>query len=558
MYKTETFEQSLHRWFPWLVAGLALLHASGLNSLVFEGDSALYAAVSKEMVQRDDWMQLFAEGKDWLDKPHFPFWIAAGFFKVFGFHPWVYKLPALLFYLLGALYTYRWANLHDGRTTAELSTLIYLSALHAVLSSNDVRAEPYLVALLVGAVYHFYRSMQKPWSMHLMWGAAFAAGAIMTKGIFVLIPIGGAFVLHCFWKGEIRRIFHPQWLVALLFIGIGISPELWSLYRQFDMHPEKTVFGKQGVSGLRFFFWDSQFGRFMNTGPIKGKGDPSFFLHTLLWAFLPWSLLWFTAMFQQIKQVIQKQPVVEYISISITAIFFLLFSASKFQLPHYMNIAFPFMALITARYILSWQADYTAIHRWTWIQKSLTAIMLLLGFVLSMALDHDEENSALAWLAVGALAISWTLRAEASATWRLVMQSIVALFVIMGFMNIAFYPWLMKYQSGSAAAGYINQQSMPGKVLMWKADSYALNFGVQGKAVYLRSDSALLAEAANPVWLYTSEQQADSLAAAGWPMEKRQRLQHIKITKLTIGFLRPSTRANKVDYRVVALTQRPK
>jgi hypothetical protein len=296
----------------------------------------------------------------------------------------------------------------------------------------------------------------------------------------------------------------------------------------------------------------------MNTGPIKGKGDPSFFLHTLLWAFLPWSLLWFTAMFQQLKQAIQKQPAIEYISIGITMIFFLLFSASKFQLPHYMNIAFPYMALITARYVLSLSADGIAIHRWTWIQKSLTAIILLLGFVLSMILDHDEENRAVAWLAVGALAISWAIRTEASAAWRMVFQSMVAIFVIMGFMNIAFYPWLMKYQSGSVAAAYINQQPMPRRVLMWKADSYALDFGVKGKAVYLRTDSALIAEAVDPVWLYTSEQQADSLAAAGWRMEKKQRLQHIKITKLTLQFLRPSTRETKVDYRVVTRTQRPK
>ena len=55
------------------------------------------------------------------------------------------------------------------------------------------------------------------------------------------------------------------------------------------MHPEKVVFGKTGVSGIRFFFWDSQFVVF-NTGPIKGKGDLSFSSHHP-WAFYPGAYL---------------------------------------------------------------------------------------------------------------------------------------------------------------------------------------------------------------------------------------------------------------------------
>lgn len=67
---------------------------------------------------------------------------------------------------------------------------------------------------------------------------------------------------------------------------IFISPELICLYIQFDSHPEKIVFGNTHVSGIRFFFWDSQFGRFFNTGPIKGKGDP-FFLYAHVIVGLP-------------------------------------------------------------------------------------------------------------------------------------------------------------------------------------------------------------------------------------------------------------------------------
>jgi hypothetical protein len=119
----------------------------------------------------------------------------------------------------------------------------------------------------------------------------------MTKGIFAIVPIAAAIGGHLLFKSDWKNIFNIRWLVAGILILIFIIPELYSLYYQFDLHPEKTVFGEKGVSGLKFFFWDSQFGRFFNTGPIKGKGDPSFFLHTTLWAFLPWSLILYAAIY---------------------------------------------------------------------------------------------------------------------------------------------------------------------------------------------------------------------------------------------------------------------
>jgi hypothetical protein len=53
-------------------------------------------------------------------------------------------------------------------------------------------------------------------------------------------------------------------------------PSFMRLYIQFDLHPEKTVFDRHNVSGIRWFLWDSQFGRFVNNGPIKHKNPAMF------------------------------------------------------------------------------------------------------------------------------------------------------------------------------------------------------------------------------------------------------------------------------------------
>ena len=98
------------RWL-YLFIGLAvLLNFSGLFVTIVAPDGALYAGIAKSMILRHDYVNLFAEGHDWLDKPHFPFWITALSFNCFGFTTWAYKLPAILFMMMGAWYTYLFAK----------------------------------------------------------------------------------------------------------------------------------------------------------------------------------------------------------------------------------------------------------------------------------------------------------------------------------------------------------------------------------------------------------------------------------------------------------------
>jgi hypothetical protein len=103
----------------------------------------------------------------------------------------------------------------------------------------------------------------------------------MTKGSFRAgAPICGAIGGHLLITRQWKQLFSVKWLIAAALILIFIVPELYCLYVQFDAHPEKLIFNTHNVSGIKFFFWDSQFGRFFNTGPIKGHGDPFFFVHT--------------------------------------------------------------------------------------------------------------------------------------------------------------------------------------------------------------------------------------------------------------------------------------
>jgi len=188
----ETIPAKQLNWFYILIGAAVLVNFSGLFVTIMGPDAALYATIAKTMVQHHDYTNLIVNGTDWLDKPHFPFWIAALSYNTFGISTWAYKLPGILFLLMGAWYTYRLAKELYNERIALWSVLILLTSQHILLSNNDVRAEPYLTGLIIAAVFHFYRANRDNNYWHLLAGCVFTACAIMTKGMFAIIPIGGA------------------------------------------------------------------------------------------------------------------------------------------------------------------------------------------------------------------------------------------------------------------------------------------------------------------------------------------------------------------------------
>ena len=101
---------SEHKPLYYLIAIAVLVNFSGLLVPLMDPDAGVYASLSKNMVLHNDYVNLWFQDQDWLDKPHFPFWITAIFFKIFGMHTWSYKLPGILFVMMGAWYTWLFAK----------------------------------------------------------------------------------------------------------------------------------------------------------------------------------------------------------------------------------------------------------------------------------------------------------------------------------------------------------------------------------------------------------------------------------------------------------------
>jgi 4-amino-4-deoxy-L-arabinose transferase-like glycosyltransferase len=550
-------QQSLQpesKWLYFFIGLAVLVNFSGLFVPLMDPDAGVYASVSKNMLLRNNWLELYFQGNDWLDKPHFPFWITAFFFKIFGIHTWSYKLPGVLFVLMGARYTYLFAKLLYNKPIALWAVFILLTAEHIIISNNDVRAEPFLTGLLIAAIYHFSRTINRKTGWHLVAASFFAACAIMTKGPFTLIPVGGAIAGELIIKQNWKELFHWRWLVVIVLLIIFITPEFYSLWYQFDRHPEKTVFGKTNVSGIRFFLWDSQFGRFLNTTPMKGKGSPFFFLHTLLWAFLPWSVIMYVSLFEKIrngtKKINYRQE--EWFTICGSLLTLLIFSLSKFQLSYYTNIIFPLLAILTAQYI--WKLRQSAAGVFKIIQNSITIVLLTGGILLQIFYSPSMPSFILLIiiLCILFLLIMLPLWIEVNKMLLALYRVGLASLVINLYINWFFYPDLLKYQSATEAAFYINEKhpGIPGIVM----SAYAPVFEFYLKDGWNKADTGILYSQNGPGILYVTQEELDLIKQRGIHYELIKELNEFHVTMLTLKFINKKTRSMELKkYYLVKL-----
>ena len=431
---------------------------SGIAVSFFSNDPALYAAISKTMVQRNDFVDLYVFGIDWLDKPHFPFWMAAISFKIFGVSEWSYRLPALLFILLGASYTYRIAKKLYNTDVAQIAVLILLASQHLLMSNIDVRAEPYLLALIVGAVYHFYNLFQRFSFLDLFFGALLAGCGVMTKGIFALVPIGTAIVGHAVFTNRFKQFFKWRWLFAVLLTCVFILPEVYAVYVQFDKHPEKIVFGsKTGVSGVKWFLWDSQFSRFVNNGPIKRpKGDVFYYVHTLLWAYAPWCLLFYYVFAKKIIAVIKRKKLQEYVTISAIVPMLLFFSLSKFQLNFYTNILFPFFSILVASFIVSVLSKGEE-KFYSVTQFFYSAVFITGSIVINFIFKPDHLWIYFAGGILVVLSVVILLLKSTSVNQKWFIISCLSVLYINFYLNLTLYPKMSSLKGENQAAIFVNR-----------------------------------------------------------------------------------------------------
>ncbi len=533
-----------------LAGSIALAYLIGLFVPLMDADAAHHANIALHMYLQNDYVHLVDKGNDYLDKPHLLFWLAAMSYQVLGVSAFSYKIASLLFSIAGAFATYRLGTLLYNTQTGKLAAFILVSAQAFILACMDVKMDALLTANIILATWQLIETViYKKW-YNLVLAALFMALGFATKGQIGLVMPGVALFFFLLYKRDFRQMFHIRWLALLALVVLFISPVLYCYYLQFDLHPTKTIRGMSGISGVKFILWGQNIERLDGGNWGGGKRDYFFYLHTMLWAFLPWSLLAYYATGMKIKALWKDRfryiPGEEALTAGTIVTVFTLISLSKFQLPHYLNILFPFFAILTAVCLLQLHSRQKwrtlRIMRNIHVPVIVTAVILV-ALLCSYAFP---VQSYLSWILAGAVMITGFLFYKRAELLRqLLITNMAGIAVINILLNGNFYPALMQYQAGYTLAKTVQQQAIPnGQVAFYNTHSFVFDFAT----AYLHpAAEAEELRAGKQQWLVTDAAGIDSLRSGGITLTVVDSAAQYRVTRLKASFLNPATRPNTLD-----------
>jgi 4-amino-4-deoxy-L-arabinose transferase-like glycosyltransferase len=534
-----------------LYALLALVYVSGLFIPLMENDSAQHATMAMRMYLQNDFIHLYKGFNEYLDKPHMHFWLAGLSFKIFGISHWAYRIPALLFTLLGAYSSFGLAKELYGKMAGHIAALIFLSAQAVILANHDVRTDAVLTGASVFALWQLATYINKGNWQHAVLGSVGTAIAFSTKGLlgifFIAIPI----FCHILYTRSWKRLWSWKVILGLLAFFLAATPMLYAYYTQFDLHPDKVVNGQTNVSGLKFIFWDQSFNRITGSGFESNNTDYFFFFHTLLWAFLPWAFITYIAIFDRSRQFLKLrfkyQKGLEFLTVGGFWLTMIIINTSKSKLPHYMNSLFPVLAVLLAGYLVYLFKDdkIKQLKRLLTVQTVIIILATSLSMLLIFAVFPLPSTSLLiVYLALFSLLVYALIKKQEYLS-KIVTVSVLFTVFLNFSLNTQFYPNLLEYQAGNNMVKLIEDQKIDvdDVYLFEDAHSWTLSFYTKRQTPEI---SIAEMKDLHGKWVFVYDRDIDKLKDNDIQWDESLEAEHYRITMLSLPFLNPNTRAEEL------------
>lgn len=423
---------------------LSIILIRGLNIDVTR-DAAKYAYIAKEIVQNNQWIDIHIDNEPYEQKPHLTFWLSAISFLIFGVSNFAFKFPILLYTLLGLFFTFKLGQSAYNKTIGYLAATISSFSVIFILYNQDIHTDTVLFTNTAFALWQLWEYLKKSKTRHLL-GTALALGLCMlTKGPFgIVLPVLSV-LSYLIATKQSKRIFHFSWLIIATGTIVISAPAFYQLYINW------------GFEGFNFFFITNTFGRF--TGSYLGQNpDPTFYFHNILYLFLPWSVLFFIALFKGIVQ-IKKQSLnaPDFFFLYGFLIFFLVISISQSKLPNYLMTALPSMSIITAVYWEQFGKTSISVKK---IQNTLNILLIITVCAISYFFNNNLYFIKLLVLLFAIGVFLFAIK-KIDRNYKTIVYSMGALLVSGICLNFIIVPELFGHQAQPRAAAYLN--SLPNK-----------------------------------------------------------------------------------------------
>ncbi|WP_075184653.1 ArnT family glycosyltransferase [Teredinibacter haidensis] len=354
-----------------LYACIALSFFLGLGSVpLFDLDEGAFTEATREMLESGIFSATYLDGEPRYDKPIFFYWLQASSVSVFGFNEWAFRLPSALMACLWTFAVFSFVREFVGRTRGLIAALFLVNSLWIALISRAAIADATLNVFLCMAIFDIWRYTKYQKTSLVLRIYLWMALATLTKGpVGVVVPLLTSLIF--FITSRVDKKLYLAYLNPLgwlVYIGT-VAP--WVI----------AVYMEQGNGFFEGFIVEHNLKRFSATRESHG-GTIFYYLLTLPLIVLPYTGL-LAGVFKPIKQQL-SDPLSRYLLIWF-AVFFVIFSLSKTQLPHYiLNGCVPLIILFARQKKL--------FHRRRWSTLFPIAFMALL-VVLPQLIAIAAESS---------------------------------------------------------------------------------------------------------------------------------------------------------------------
>ncbi|KAB7896111.1 lipid IV(A) 4-amino-4-deoxy-L-arabinosyltransferase [Rouxiella sp. S1S-2] len=308
-----------------------------LRSL-WQPDETRYAEISREMLQRGDWIVPHFMGLRYFEKPVAGYWFNNIGQMIFGHSNFAVRVGSVFSTAMSALLVFWLANLMwRNRTKAYTATLIYLSCALVfgigTYSVLDPMITLWMTAAMVSA--YFCLRVNSTKAKALSWialGLACGMG-FMTKG-FLALAVPVIAVLPIVWREKrFKTLFAWGPLAIVSAVAISLPWVIAIAQREPDF--------------WRYFFWVEHIQRFAEKN-AQHSAPFWYYIPVLMLGTLPWLALVPGALASGWKKRVLRPELFFLLSWAIMPLIF--FSIAKGKLPTYILPCFAPLALLMADY----------------------------------------------------------------------------------------------------------------------------------------------------------------------------------------------------------------